>query len=96
MTKPKQESKVPNQAKAEADSSYFLKLILYLLLGMFWLRLADPIGIMGFSIGALPVGLIIGLLLASHDKFQIDRKIEYAVLLVVSIVSLFLPIGIVI
>ncbi len=92
---PKSNTKNSKQAKAEADSSYFLKLVVYILLGMFWLRLAKPMAIAGVEIGALPLGLVVGLLLASHDKFQIDRKIEYAVLVVVSIVSLFLPIGIV-
>lgn len=89
-------AKTKAPTKPEADSRYFLKLIIYVLLGMFWLRLASPIEIFGLNIGALPVGLVIGLLLASHDKFQIDRKIEYAVLVVVTIVSLFLPIGVVI
>ncbi len=95
MPKQKSTPKTSIIAKAEPDSSYFLKLVVYILLGMFWLRLASPIVIFGLDIGALPLGLIVGLLLASHDKFQIDRKIEYAVLVLVTIVSLFLPVGIV-
>jgi hypothetical protein len=89
-------AKTKIQAKPETDSRYFLKLVLYVLLGMFWLRLNSPISIFGLNIGALPIGLVIGLLIASHDRFQIDRKIEYAVLVVIAIISLFLPIGLVI
>ena len=89
-------TKIKTLIKPETDSRYFLKLILYVLLGLFWLRLSSPLSVFGLNIGALPVGLAIGLLIARHDRFQIDRKIEYAVLIVVAIVSLFLPIGLVI
>jgi hypothetical protein len=42
---------------------------------------------------ALPVGLAVGLLFASHEHFRIDRKIEYAVLLVAMLVGYFVPYG---
>ncbi|HEX9594782.1 MAG TPA: hypothetical protein VF996_01475 [Candidatus Saccharimonadales bacterium] len=74
--------------KTEKDSVYFLKLVLFFLLGSFWLRIAvgdnDYVG--------LPVGLAIGLVFASHDHFQIDRKIEYAVLLIATALSAYIPI----
>jgi uncharacterized protein YneF (UPF0154 family) len=38
----------------------------------------------------IPVGLIIGLFFASHEHFRIDRKIEYAVLIVSMFVGYFL------
>ncbi|MGF7229310.1 MAG: hypothetical protein ACQR33_05000 [Candidatus Saccharibacteria bacterium] len=41
----------------------------------------------------LPVGLAIGLFFTSHEHFQIDRKIEYAVLLVAMLVGYFAPFG---
>ena len=75
----------------ESDSAYFLKLVLYVVLGSLWLKFAEPIMIGGFQIFGLPVGLVLGLIIASHDRFQIDRKIEYAVLLVVAIVSFIVP-----
>jgi len=42
---------------------------------------------------ALPVGLIVGLIFASHEHFQIDRKIEYAVLIVAMLFGYFAPYG---
>jgi len=41
----------------------------------------------------LPVGLIVGVLFSSHEHFQIDRKIEYAVLVVAALVGLMIPFG---
>lgn len=75
----------------EPDSTYFLKLVIYLIVGSQWLRIENLSE--GWSI-PLPVGLLIGLWFASHDHFQIDRKIEYALLLVAAFISFWLPIGI--
>ncbi|MEI7683036.1 MAG: hypothetical protein WCJ24_01895 [Candidatus Saccharibacteria bacterium] len=72
----------------QIDSTYFLKLILYLFLGSLWLRIAT-----GSKVIPLPAGLIIGMVFASHDHFKIDRKIEYAVLLIAMLVSMWLPSG---
>ncbi len=77
-----------SRERPEADSTYFLKILLYFVVGSIWLR-SDLLPI------PLPVGLIVGILFASHDHFQIDRKIEYALLLVAAVVSLVAPIGIV-
>lgn len=73
--------------KQEPDSVYFLKVVLYFLLGCLWLQVGGDTGI------ALPVGLIAGTIFASHDHFRIDKKIEYAVLLVATILSYVTPIG---
>lgn len=73
----------------EPDSAYFLKLVLYLILGSFWIRLEN---MPNWSVG-LPVGLIVGLVFARHEQFQIDRKIEYALLLVATFVGFWLPLG---
>lgn len=78
----------------EPDSVYFLKLVLYVMAGSFWLRLSAPLQIGNFDINALPIGFVVGLILASHEHFQLDRKIEYAVLLIATIASFFLPTGI--
>jgi hypothetical protein len=80
----------------EKDSAYFLKLVLYIVLGSLWLKFNTPLVLGDFALHGLPLGLLLGLLFASHDHFQVDRKIEYAVLIVVTIVSFFLPSGIVI
>lgn len=84
------------QKSIEPDSVYFLKLVMYVVLGSFWLKFNAPIAIGDFQLHALPLGLFIGLLFASHDHFQIDRKIEYATLIVVTIVTFFVPAGIVV
>jgi hypothetical protein len=84
-----------NTTTSESDSAYFLKLVLYVLLGSFWLRFATPIEIGYVTLNGFPIGLLLGLLFASHDHFQIDRKIEYAILVIVTIITFFLPAGIV-
>ena len=80
------------KAKNEQDSAYFLKLVLYLILGSQWLRIES---LPDWSI-PIPAGLLIGLFYASHDHFKIDRKIEFALLLVAAFVSFWLPMGIVV
>jgi hypothetical protein len=79
--------------KTETDSAYFLKLVMYFILGTFWIRLVD-VSFGPFEHLSLPLGLLIGILFASHEHFQIDRKIEYAVLLVATFISFYLPVGI--
>ncbi len=87
MVKAKTKSKTRKPTK-EIDSTYFLKLVMYLIIGSFWVRI-DRNG----SVIPIPVGLIIGLVFASHEHFQLDRKIEYAVLLMAMFVGLWLPLG---
>lgn len=71
------------------DGPYLLKLLLYLLLGSLWVKLSN-----GNSINfGIPVGLMIGLVFASHEHFQIDRKIEFAVLLAAMLFGYFAPYG---
>lgn len=79
----------------ESDSTYFLKLVLYIVLGTLWVKFMSPIQVGDFLLNGIPVGLFIGLMFASHDHFQVDRKIEYAILIVMTIVSFFLPAGII-
>ena len=83
------------QQGVEPDSTYFLKLVLYVVLGSFWLKFSQPIPIGDFLIHGFPLGLIIGLMFAAHDHFQVDRKIEYALLVLMTIITFFLPAGIV-
>jgi hypothetical protein len=83
-------------AKTEKDSTYFLKIVIYVILGSFWLKFASPAVVGGFEFNGLPLGLLIGLVFASHDHFQIDRKIEYAILILMTILCYFLPAGIVV
>ena len=90
--------KVKNKTVAsnnpETDSAYFLKIVMFFIIGSIWFKFLNfeflP------SLNVLPVGLLIGLVFATHDHFQIDRKIEYAILLAAAIVSFVAPIGIII
>lgn len=80
--------KVTKKAEpVEKDSVYFLKLVLFFVLGTLWVQFGDS---NGFSV---PIGLIFGVLLASHEHFQIDRKVEFAVLLIAAVLSFVAPIG---
>lgn len=74
--------------QTETDSTYFLKILLFFIVGAIWIEIT-------VWNASLPLGLVLGLVFASHDHFQIDRKIEYAVLLIAAIVSFIAPIGIV-
>lgn len=75
--------------KTSSDSAYFLKLVVFIILGSLWIKATDG---QSWQL-PIPVGLLVGLLLASHEHFRIDRKIEYAVLLVSMLVGFWLPIG---
>jgi hypothetical protein len=72
----------------ELDLNYLLKMIVYLVLGSFWLRIQTKT-----SQIPVPVGFIIGLALARQEKLQIDRKLEYAILLMAMFIGFWLPIG---
>lgn len=81
----------------ETDSEFFLKLIVCVLLGTFWLKFGQPTAIGGVRITALPIGLLLGLVIVNRfEHFQSDRKIWYAILVVIGIISYFVPAGIVI
>ncbi len=82
----------------EPDGVYLFKLVVVTLSGLMWLRLAEPILVGGIvPIGAFPVGTIVALLLIAWlEKAQFNRKILYAVLVVVTIIGFFLDAGIII
>lgn len=81
----------------ESDGTYLLKLVSFVLLGTLWLKFQQPIFWLGMPFSGIPAGLLIGLLLVrKFEKHQEDRKIWYAILIVVTIVCYFVPAGIVI
>lgn len=81
----------------ESDSTYFLKLVVVVLLGTLWLKFAEPFMWMGLQFAALPLGIVVGFLVVrAFEHHQEDRKIWYAVLLVVGVISYFVPAGIVV
>ena len=90
MATKKQTSKKKSNTSADSfDGVYLFKMVLYLLLGSMWLKISSG-GDMTFPI---PIGLIIGLIFTTHEHFQIDRKIEYAVMLVAMLFGYFAPYG---
>lgn len=81
----------------ESDSTYLLKLVAFVLLGTLWLKFQVPVTWLGVPFSGIPAGLLIGLLLVNKfEKYQVDRKIWYAILIVVTIICYFVPAGIVI
>jgi hypothetical protein len=84
----KKSSKV---AAREADSSYFMKLVLYLIIGAQWVRLTLS---NGHTQVPIPLGLFIGIAFAAHEHFRIDRKIEFAILLIAMFIGFYAQIGI--
>lgn len=91
MAKRKTASKTTSKP-TNLDGIYLLKMVLYLVLGTQWLWLNSADG----SRVPIPVGLLVGLMFAMHEHFRIDRKIEYAVLLIAMLVGYVATIGIVI
>jgi hypothetical protein len=77
------------QKSASKDNVFALKLVLYVVLGSLWLKVFknDHLAV------PLPIGLLVGMFYARHDHFQIDRKIEYAVLIVAALVGFWVPFG---
>jgi hypothetical protein len=73
--------------ETEKDSVYILKLVIYFILGCLWIQTGGEGGI------PIPVGLIFGLLLTLHEHFILDRKIEYAVLIIAAVLSFIEPVG---
>lgn len=79
----------------ENDGTFFVKLVVCVVLAALWLRLKQPIELGAVVIQALPVGLIVGLLLVvSVEKYQFNRKIWYVTLILMAIVTSFAPVGI--
>jgi hypothetical protein len=81
----KKAAKAKAQAK-ETDSVYFLKILLYLVLGTIWIKHDGRL--------VIPIGLLVGVLFTRKDHFAIDRKIEYALLIVAAILGLSTQYGI--
>ena len=80
----------------EADSIFLLKLLLSVIAGSFWLKFSQPISFLGLSFGGFPIGTIVGILAVNRlEKRQTSRHIFYAVILIITILSYFVPAGIV-
>jgi hypothetical protein len=80
-------SKKQKQKAEELDGIYLLKIVMFFLLGCLWVNIGTNPGL------PVPIGLFIGIVFATHDHFKIDRKIEYVVLLMATVLSFIAPIG---
>lgn len=81
----------------ETDGLYLFKLILVILLGSFWVKFGEPIVWLHITVYAIPVGVMVGLvLIRTLEHFQTDRKIWYAMLIMIGIISALSPAGIVV
>lgn len=90
-------SRKGNERFYEKESAFFLKLVVFIILSALWLRLEAPIEIGSMVIQAIPLGLIVALLLVLKiEKYQFNRKIWYATLIMMAIVTSFTPVGIMI
>jgi hypothetical protein len=89
VRKRKTPARRPQAAAASGDAPYILKLVLYTIIGTQWLWLESAHS----QSVPLPVGLLIGLIFAMHEHFQVDRKIEYAVLLVAMLAGFIAHVG---
>lgn len=71
------------------DGVFLLKMVLYLILGSMWLKLShhNTLHI------PLPIGFAVGVIFASHEHFQIDRKLEYTLLLAALLIGYVAPFG---
>lgn len=79
----------------ETDGMYILKLVIVIILGTFWLKFHTPLTLGLIPLAGIPIGAMIGVVLVRyHERLQTDRKIWYAVLLVVTILTYFSPAGI--
>jgi hypothetical protein len=90
MAQTKKKTKVQVTRRQSGDGAYLLKMVMYLIVGCQWLWFQPSSG----QQVPLPIGLLIGLLFAMHEHFQIDRKIEYAVLLVATLAGFVAQIGV--
>ncbi len=90
MAKKRKATTKPRTKKPENDSSFMFKLILYVILGSLWIKVTKT----GTDLTVpIPVGLLIGIFFTSHEHFVIDRKIEYAVLVIAALFGFVAPYG---
>jgi len=88
MAKTKRQKKANVQAMNQYDGVFALKLALYVVGGSIWAKMT----INGLFI-PIPIGLIAGMFATSRERLKIDRKIDYAVLLVAALIGYFAPFG---
>ncbi|OYX42943.1 hypothetical protein B7Y94_02660 [Candidatus Saccharibacteria bacterium 32-49-12] len=90
-------SRKGNERLYEKESAFFLKLVVFIILSALWIRLENPISAGPMIIQAIPVGLIVALLLVFKiERYQFNRKIWYATLILMGILTSFTSVGIIV
>lgn len=80
----------------ESDGVYLLKLVSTVVVGSFWLKFGEPVFIGPIGLFGVPVGLAVGMLVIHLlEKRKENRRTFFAVIVLVGILSFFLPSGIV-
>ncbi len=96
-SRPRRIHPVTGENMFESDGVYFLKLVVYFVLATFWIKFSVPLQFGGVQLTALPAGILIGIIAVRYlEKHQADRKIWYAVLIVIGLISYFEAAGIII
>lgn len=84
------------EKKPEADSIFLFKLFLCVIAGSFWLKFSQSMSFFGLLLGGFPLGAMIGIISINRfEKRQNNRHIFYAVIFVITILTYFVPAGIV-
>lgn len=85
-----------NEKFTESDGVFFLKLVILLVLSSFWVKLSNPLSAGNLIMTGFPLGMLVAfLLIRIYEKRVLNRKIWYSVVLIVTILSYFLPSGVV-
>lgn len=80
----------------ETDTVFILKLVCVVLIGTLWIKFHQPISFANLVLTGIPLGAVIGIFIVSrYESIQFNRKIWYVVLLMITLVSYFVPAGIV-
>ncbi|MBP9852404.1 MAG: multicomponent Na+:H+ antiporter subunit [Patescibacteria group bacterium] len=72
------------------DGAFVLKMVLYVIMGSMWLKITHTTHNLQIPI---PIGAIIALMFTAHEHFRVDRKIEYAVIVVAALFGYLAPYG---
>lgn len=86
----KTKRKNSSSAVLDRDAVFLFKCVLFLILGSQWLYIVQGEYRTLFPI---PIGAIIGIAFIIKDRQQVDRKIEYALLLAAMFICFWLPLG---
>ena len=80
----------------ESDGIYILKLALLLIISSFWIKISTGQA-SGVAFQGVPIGVLLALLLTrKFERNPLNRRIWYLLIIIVGLVSYFLPAGIVI